>query len=457
MITRNDAEKFTVGFLLSSSTKGFQYVANSGIDESCFTDVHLKLLYEACISLNVKRKEANLLNVQIFLNEQDDNHFHLFGDGVLKTKERLTTLSQDVLKEYPSMKLQMNINTACTFLIDESKRREVYQKIIDISDALLSGKEIGEVLSKATSELLKIQSLFSNISAKSYLTLSDAINEKRKEIQDEIDGKTTNCFSTGFNQLDEILHGGLYAGRFVCIGAEAKHYKSTLAHSIGKHIATKNTPVGIISLEMKASEIAGRFAGLQYKSNPKERLNKLNEYAKDNQYLPLHFRQGGVSAKTMQSIALNLVNEKNCKVLIVDYLQLVQLNGKERTNEIDAFIASLKTLSLDLNIAVLLITALNTKSIGSRNTKKPTASDVRDTGRLIYDVDTLLLMWKPYEKNDSKYIETFICASRNGEDGRCAFRYDPLTLALVPEAISDKPIEQKQEKGNRDNIFSNSN
>ena len=73
------------------------------------------------------------------------------------------------------------------------------------------------------------------------------------------------------------------------------------------------------------------------------------------------------------------------KLLIIDYLQLIEVANKDRVNEINAFVSRLKGLATDLSIPIILIAAVLSKQIGMRIDREPSPSDIRDTGRLFND------------------------------------------------------------------------
>jgi replicative DNA helicase len=132
----------------------------------------------------------------------------------------------------------------------------------------------------------------------------------------------------------------------------------------------------------------------------------------------------------------------------VDYLQLIELLGRDRVNEINDLVSRLKGLAMDLEIPVVLVAAVLNKQINHRADRKPCPADVRDTGRLANDADCLMFLWKPDEE-DENYLELFVSRSRYSKPGRVGLYLNPESLKLsqvTPRDAEEVPLKQWQGK-----------
>ncbi len=445
MILQIDAEKFVVGFLLTSNARGVQYLLSSGLNEDCFSDAKYRLLYEGCISVHAQRKEINTLNVQTFLSEQNENHFRISGKTKMEIIPLLSQIASDVVDEYPFLKMQMEIFSACTFLIKETQRRKVLHSLQRLHQQLMDGMDISGVLHAGTTELLSLSHSINNIAQNNYVTLSGAIKEAEEEIKSELAG-TVNWLSTGLPELDTMIHG-LHNERLYIIGAEAKVGKSLLSNQIALYNAMKNIAIGVVSMEMSAREIVKRFAGISQWSNPEEKQRTLETFKQEANGKKIYFRQGGTSTKSLFSILQNLVSEKHVKLIILDYLQLIQLSEKNRNavDEINTVLSELKSFAVENQIPIILVSALLTKQVAGKTIKKPSRADIAGTGRAINDCDCMLMMWTP-EEEDRKNIEIFVEHGRNGEHGKAGLLLTD-SLKLVPTTLREAtPLKEYKPK-----------
>ncbi|MDD8018604.1 MAG: DnaB-like helicase C-terminal domain-containing protein [Bacteroidota bacterium] len=447
MITQIDAEKFVVGFLLTSNVRGVQYLLTSGLNEDCFSDAKFRLLYEGCISLYVQRKEINILNVQTFLGEQDENHFRIAGKTKNEIIPLLSLLASEIVDEFPFLKMKMEIFSASTFLVKETQRLKVSFLLQKLHQQLMDGMDVTEMLNAGTSELLSLAHSINGIGQRNYVSLADAIKEAEEEIKSELSSKV-NWLSTGLPEVDKMIHG-LHNERLYIIGAEAKVGKSLLSNQIALFNAKQNISVGIISMEMSAREIVNRFAGISQWSNPEEKQRTLETFKQEAKGKPIYFRQGGTSTKSLFSILQNLVTEKRCKLIVLDYLQLIQLSEKSRNavDEINTVLSELKSFAVENQIPIILVSALLTKQVANKSNKKPSRADIAGTGRAINDCDCMLMMWTP-EEEDRKNIEIFVEHGRNGEHGKAGLLLTD-TLKLVPTTLREAtPLKEYKPKPN---------
>ena len=215
-----------------------------------------------------------------------------------------------------------------------------------------------------------------NLNQKNYLSLSDAIGEAENEIQDELSGKV-NWLSTGIPDVDKLIHG-LHNECLYIIAAEAKVGKSLLSNQIALHNAIKGIPVGIVSMEMSGREIVKRYAGISHWVSPQNKLQSLEKFKAQAKGKPLYFRQGGTSTKSLFSILQQMVNDRKCKLIILDYLQLIQISEKTRNavDELNSVLAELKSFAVENQIPIILVSAVLTKQVAGKYLKKPSRADI---------------------------------------------------------------------------------
>lgn len=133
----------------------------------------------------------------------------------------------------------------------------------------------------------------------------------------------------------------------------------------------------------------------------------------------------------LRTKARRLVREHGVKILIIDYLQLMNASGMKfgsREQEVSMISRNLKQLAKELNIPIIALSQLN-RSVESRgtdsNSKRPQLSDLRESGAIEQDADIVCFIHRPEyylhsgedaEGNDIRGLALFIVAKhRSGK------------------------------------------
>ena len=246
---------------------------------------------------------------------------------------------------------------------------------------------------------------------KDYTAIDPVIAQAVKGIQDaakNTDGLTG--VSTGYYKLDDIT-SGWQASDLVIIAGRPAMGKTSFALSMAKNIAADlRQPMAFFSLEMSnvqlvnrlisnACEIQGsKILNGQLQRDEWERLDK-----NINQLLgaPLYVDDTpGLSVFELRTKARRLVREHGIKLIMIDYLQLMNANGmrfSSRQEEVSTISRSLKGLAKELNIPILALSQLN-RGVESREGlegKRPQLSDLRESGAIEQDADMVLFVHRP--------------------------------------------------------------
>lgn len=113
-------------------------------------------------------------------------------------------------------------------------------------------------------------------------------------------------------------------------------------------------------------------------------------------------------------------------LIIVDYLQLMSANKDFREQEIAAISRGLKSLAKIMDCPVIALAQIN-RGVESRPNKRPTLSDLRESGSIEQDADVVMMLYRDEVYNpetaDRDVMEIGITKNRHGEIGvaRCHF------------------------------------
>jgi replicative DNA helicase len=267
-----------------------------------------------------------------------------------------------------------------------------------------------------------------------FIQLKEVLAESFERLEEFVKkGSHLRGVSTGFNDLDNKL-AGMQDSNLLILAARPGIGKTTLALNIALQAATHNKiPVGFFSLEMSKEELVDRLlvgqADIDAWRLKTGRLSdddykRLTEAMGDLSESPIFIDDTpGASILEMRTKARKLKMEKNIKLLIVDYLQLVDAGRRfeSRVNEVSFVSQNLKNLARELKIPVLAISQLS-RAVEQRGSRRPQLSDLRESGSIEQDSDVVMFLYLEQESEDildqnKKIIKLYIAKHRNGATG----------------------------------------
>ena len=135
----------------------------------------------------------------------------------------------------------------------------------------------------------------------------------------------------------------------------------------------------------------------------------------------------GLTIQEMRSKVRRLKSEGSVDLIVIDYLQLMQApnvknNSENRQREVSEISRGLKAMAREMNVPVLALSQLS-RSVETRQVKKPMLSDLRESGSLEQDADIVMFLYREdyYKKNDAApthLTELIVAKHRNGPTGK---------------------------------------
>lgn len=297
------------------------------------------------------------------------------------------------------------------------------------------------------------------------------------------DSANTPAVSTGFNQLDKVLDGGLYEGLYIC-GAVTSLGKTTLIMQIADQIAGSARDVLIFSLEMSRAELMSksisRYTLLETMRTGGDRRNAktgrgITDGARYQKYTDAERKLINTAVKQYRGIAEHIfihegigdittdfiratINKHirytgRTPVIVVDYVQILAPHDQRATDKqnTDRNITELKRISRDFKTPVIGVSSFNRDNYnGAVNFRA-----FKESGAIEYGSDVLIgLQLKGADgrkfdstsaiTEDPRKIEAVILKNRQGRIGeRVTFNYFPLFNYFeedtAPEEISEPP------------------
>lgn len=218
------------------------------------------------------------------------------------------------------------------------------------------------------------------------------------------------------------LTGGIQKRDLTLIAARPSMGKTTVGLNVGVSVAKAGHGVGFISLEMDADKLAARaisdlafdwrvrvpYADIIRGDVTDEQLEQVREASKSVEQMPLWIEEQpnlSMAEIRVKAEAIMQQAEQACmplEVLIVDHLGLIRPSSRymgNRTNEVGEISAGLKAFAREYGIAVIALSQLS-RALETRNDKRPQMSDLRDSGAIEQDADTIVFLYR-----ESYYLE----------------------------------------------------
>ena len=269
-------------------------------------------------------------------------------------------------------------------------------------------QDIDELMQEAEAGIFEI----SQRSQKRDVTQIDPVIEEAFARMEKA-SKNTGSISgipSGFTALDKIT-SGWQTPDLIIIAARPAMGKTAFVLSMAKNIAVdRNIPVAIFSLEMSNVQLVNRLImnvceleGDRIKTGKmsQEETRRLNTKINVMKGKPLYLDDTpSLSIFELRSKARKLVREHNVRMIIIDYLQLMNAQGSSfgsREQEVSIISRSLKALAKELDIPIIALSQLN-RGVENRpgvEGKTPQLSDLRESGAIEQDADMVCFIHRP--------------------------------------------------------------
>ena len=238
--------------------------------------------------------------------------------------------------------------------------------------------------------------------------------------------------SSGLRDLDMKING-LNKSDLILVAARPAMGKSAFALNLGVNVAKKyKKTVAIFNLEMSREQLALRLlASESFIDMSKLATGKLSE----EEWGKLCMASAALSQTDIRiddnpSVTVADINAKcrrldNLGLVVIDYLQLMQGSGYGKNNEnrvvvVSEISRSLKIMAKELNVPVVCLSQLS-RAVESRTDKRPILSDLRESGAIEQDADSVMFLYRDDYYNpdteEKNVAECIVSKNRHGETG----------------------------------------
>ena len=388
-----------------------------------FYDHRHQIIFEAIRSLNVQQRPVDLLTVRDYLDSQGSLEE---AGGPVYLVQLSSNLTSSAHIEYHARIIAQKSLARQLITFSSEIARDAFDNTVDVNDLMQSAEN-------------KLFAISQQNLKKDFTQINPVIHEAYEELQKAAarqDG--LSGLASGFPHLDKITSGWQNSD-LIIIAARPAMGKTAFVLSMAKKIAVDmREPVAMFSLEMSNVQLVKRLMV--------NVCEITGDKMKSGQLLPYEWGQLGnriralydapfyvddtpsLSIFELRTKARRLVREHGVKLILIDYLQLMNASGTSfgsRQEEVSNISRSLKGLAKELNIPIIALSQLN-RSVEKRDGeegKRPQLSDLRESGAIEQDADMVCFIHRPeYYKiwNDEQgrnmrgMAEFIIAKHRNG-------------------------------------------
>jgi len=307
---------------------------------------------------------------------------------------------------------------------------EIVRERSILRQLLAKADEAAEVVhgdGTAAEKVEKCQALFAGIesrgSSRQPITMDALMVKVMDRTNAAAEGKA-EAWRTGIPGIDLRMNGGMRPGELHILAARPSVGKTSIALQIARRVAADGHPVLILSQEMADDQLGLRMlasaarvdlAHLQTGRMDDPEWSRMAEGVDELARLPIHVDdEPGLTLRAILSKARRV---RGVKLIVLDYLQLSEGEGDNRTAQIGSISRGLKKLAKQLGCCVLALSQLN-RAVETRSDKRPVLSDLRDSGEIEQDADVIEFLWPLGDPTEiSRPTGCEIAKNRQGRTG----------------------------------------
>ena len=388
-----DIEKVVLGALMIDKD-AFSVVSETLHAETFYEPRHQKI-FTAIQKLNMEENPVDILTVT---NELEKEGTLDEVGGPTYIVDLASHVSSAASIEYHSKILQQKYMARQLISFASKLETGAFDPMVDVD----------ELMQEAEGSLFEI----SQKNMRQDYTQIDPVLSQAVDIIQKASSNSTGLtgIPSGFTKLDDMTSGWQKSDLVIIAGRPAMG-KTSFALSIAKNVAVDyREPVAFFSLEMNNVQLVDRLISNVCEIEGKKIMNgqlardeweRLDKRITKLQGAPLYIDDTpGMSIFELRTKARRLVREKGVKLIMIDYLQLMNANGARfgnRQEEVSTISRSLKGLAKELDIPVIALSQLN-RTVENREGlegKRPQLSDLRESGAIEQDADMVLFVHRP--------------------------------------------------------------
>ena len=414
-----DVEESVLGAMMLEPSSVDQ--ALEGLEPECFYDPRHRSVFEAMLELVKNHVPVDIVTVTSKLREK----------GNLEIVGGASVLAGFTEKVGSAANLEYYIRILKQKAIQRDLITASYQILKDSFDDSIV---VDELIDKSES---RIYDATRSIARREVQDIGSILKYVVADIEEQQKSTGLGGVPSGYPSIDRVTNGW-QPSDLVIIAARPSVGKTAFALNIARNAAVDHhMPVAVFSLEMSCAQLAKRLvvsetglSGDKIKGSIKledYEWEQLEYRIRDLSRAPLYIDDTpSLPVMEFRTKAKNLVKNKGVKLIVVDYLQLMQApdqgKGGLREQEVAYISRTLKATAKELNVPILALSQLSRNAVQRQGSGgKPVLSDLRESGSIEQDADMVIFIHRPdylglsENPEDKEKTQIIIAKHRNGE------------------------------------------
>ena len=414
-----DVEESVLGAMMLEPSSVDQ--ALEGLEPECFYDPRHRTVFEAMLELVKNHVPVDIVTVTSKLREK----------GNLEVVGGSSVLAGFTEKVGSAANLEYYIRILKQKAIQRDLITASYQILKDSFDDSIV---VDELIDKSES---RIYDATRSIARREVQDIGSILKYVVADIEEQQKSTGLGGVPSGYPSIDRVTNGW-QPSDLVIIAARPSVGKTAFALNIARNAAVDHhMPVAVFSLEMSCAQLAKRLvvsetglSGDKIKGSIKledYEWEQLEYRIRDLSRAPLYIDDTpSLPVMEFRTKAKNLVKNKGVRLIVVDYLQLMQApdqgKGGLREQEVAYSSRTLKATAKELNVPILALSQLSRNAVQRQGSGgKPVLSDLRESGSIEQDADMVIFIHRPDylglsdNPEDKEKTQIIIAKHRNGE------------------------------------------
>jgi len=383
-----------------------------------------QILFDTMLQMHQSRSVVDFVGVQDRLNHT----------GSLEKVGGVAYLGQLIVQAPSGGNLMQHIGV----ILEMATRRKVMSAAESISGRAAGNGDLAQGTTEGVEELMAL------LRDDGQLQEPEHINSVLISVIDDIEkrasGEVEKGISTGFSDIDTIMQGGMKRGDLIILAGRPSMGKTSLGMQVAANVAMTKLHTMIFTLEMSKKQIVERMLAqvgrIEYSrivsgNLRDEDYGRLTEAIGKVDEAPMFIEDtGGLTIQEIAAKARMQVKKIGpLSLIVVDYLQIMGYTGKaaNRSEQLSEMSRQFKALAKELGCPVIVLSQLN-RDVEKRLDKRPIMSDLRESGAIEQDADTIIMMYRDeYYNKDSDFkgqAEAIVRKQRNGEVGTVGLAFE---------------------------------
>jgi len=411
-------ESALLSCILQDGTKMLE-VVDSGLSPQHFESLPFRLMYKSVLALHRSGVPISVITVRD----------HMLDVGSLESAGGEAAIHH--------IGLDLPDPHAFPSFIETIKGRAITRSVFEMGQRLVDIREQGL---SADEVLARCSGLYEQVIDNSRLhTQGTTAEEGITALVEDVKEGIKPGLATGFQDLNDILYG-LCPGKVYVIAGRPGMGKTALAGNMVAHIGESvGGRIAMFSLEMGVQELMLRWLSdfvnipanrIKQGTLQKSEWQKLEEAKEAISKWKLVIDDGGILSvdRLAARVKHMKLESQGLDLVVVDYLQLMDMGRGNKNDEIGRITARTKQLAKEVDVPVIMISQLS-RAPENRPDKRPTLPDLRESGAIEQDADVVMFVFREgaYKAVDDTggVTDLIVAKNRAGATGVIKMRFHP--------------------------------